>query len=242
MTDFRTHKQRLETDDDYRRSLGLPSLNGDLVRVIVDGSRALTSDELDRVDEAMLAADPLVASAHSALAKATTALMDIPAPYHGNGVDPALFRRLDTLNRLRLELKRVVDELKVAADEANDELVEQYQRLGTNEIEYSGRFGKLSNQIWARKVDESVTGEDVADALRADGLGHLVTPESYNSSQLSAYLRELDEAGQPIPPHLAQVIEANEKWRVGFTTRRATRAQRRMAGVRSSVVDGASED
>jgi hypothetical protein len=236
MTDFRTHKQRLETDDDYRRSLGLPPLNGNGVRVVVDDSRALTHDEI------VPTADPLVATAHEALAKATTALMDIPAPYQGDGVDPALFRRVDTLNKLRLELKRIVDELKVAADEANDELVEQYQRAGTNQIEYGGRFGKLNSQLWARKVDESVTGEDVADALRADGLGHLVTPESYNSSRLSAYLRELDEAGQPIPPHLAQVIEANEKWRVGFTTQRATRAQRRMAGARSSVVDGASED
>lgn len=235
MTDFATHRRLLETDNAYRAKLGL----GPLSR-LKEASAAVT-----RISNGFPAADPLITATEQLIETAQAALTDAataPVADTSAGIDGALFVRIDHLSELRKELKRLSDAISAEIEAGQEQLVEMYTHAGTGLIEIGGRVGTLGSQIWARKVDESVTSEDVAAALRADGLGHLVSPESYNSSRLSAFLRDLDEENKPIPPHLAQVIEANERWRVGFTTRRATRAQRRLNGASSSVVDGASDN
>lgn len=235
MTDFATHRRLLDTDNAYRAKLGL----GPLSR-LETASAAITnvSNGFPTADPLITATEQLIETAQAALTDAATA----PVGDASAGIDGALFVRIDRLSELRKELKRLSDAIGAEIEAGQEQLVEMYTHAGTGLIEIGGRVGTLGSQIWARKVDESVTSEDVAAALRADGLGHLVSPESYNSSRLSAFLRDLDEENKPIPPHLAQVIEANERWRVGFTTRRATRAQRRMNGAASSVVDGASDN
>lgn len=254
---FSEHKRLLATDDAYRRRFGLSPLNGsENVRIIVDDSRALLPSEIDEMrreregakalaDIALIAPpDPMVTAANAAVEQAyalLTAREQRPA-LTSNQIDAELFTRVDQLNVLRRELDRLSKALKVAADEDEEVLVDMYLQAGTGLFEQGGRVGTLANKLWARKVGEDVTGQDVAAALRADGLEHLVTPESYHNGQLSAYLRRLDEDGQPIPPHLAEVIEAYETKGIGYTTRRATRAQRRRDGAPSSVLDGASKD
>lgn len=235
-TDFRTHKDRLATDDAYRARFGLsPVEPSETMRR--NGAKALADIT------AIAPPDPLLAAAGALIDQADAALQareQHPA-VAGDTIDPDLFIRVDQLDRLRLELDRLSKELKAAVEEDQEVLVDEYRRVGTGLFELGGRVGTLGSQIWARKIAEDITGTDVVDALRADGLAHLVKPESYHGGQLSAYVRRLEEEGQPIPPHLAEVIEAYEVWRVGYTTRRATRAQRRRDGVPSSVLDGASE-
>lgn len=158
-------------------------------------------------------------------------------------IDPALLERLDSLKRRKEDLARDAKRLQVEIDEVEAELVEQYVNSGKSFEQRGDRVGTLGSTLWARKVDESVTGDDVAAALRADGLGHLVTNPSYNSSRLSGYLRDLEQDGKPIPPNLAKVIEAVERYAITFSTRRPTRATRRVRGEPSSVLDpGAASD
>jgi hypothetical protein len=239
MSDFATHRRLLNTDDTYRAKFGLGPVP------VSNGAAPAAASAATTRNGAPPLSDPLVSTANDALERATAALAAAQvaqASSTASGIDRSLFTGTDQLDQLRKELERVARAITVQVESDQERLVDMYVQTGTGLIEIDGRVGTLGSKIWARKIDEATTGEDVAGALVASGLAHLVTPPSYNSSQLSAYLRDLDEAGQPIPGPLAEVIEAYEKWRVGFTTRRATRAQRRMNGAPSSVVDGASQD
>lgn len=233
MTDFATHKQLLATDDNYRAKLGLPPLNG--------APGPAPAPAPPAADDALHhAAQEMLDTAQAALENARTD-NGLFASLTG-GIDNGLFARIDVLDGLRKDLDRMSKAIKAQVEADQEVLVDMYLSAGTSVYEQGGRVGTLTNQIYARKVDESVTGNDVARALVADGLEHLVQPESYNASQLSAYLRGLDEEHKPIPPHLAEVIEAYETWRVGYTTRRPTRAQRRRDTGPGSVLGGASQD
>lgn len=218
MTDpsFATHKQRLATDDAYRRRFGLAPLPSQP-----------TEAEFEQ-----LRAD---------VASCRDGSWSAPAAPSDTNVDPGLFRRLRALKDERAELRRRDKELTAEIDSVQERLVEQYTLAGTTAQEFDGYTGSLNLQLWARKRDESVAAPDVAAALRADGLAHLVTPEGYHSQRLSAYLRDLDAARKPIPPHLAELIEATEVPSINFTTRRPSRARRRLSGAESTVLGEAGE-
>lgn len=230
MSDFRTHKELLATDDTYRAARGLGPVAATIALHAVDPTRREPTATPARSD-AMRAARGGATDAEALMATA-------PASGTSSGIDPTLGEYLDACKAQRGELARLDKELGVEIDRAEAELVDQYVNAGKDTEQFGDRIGTLRPTIWARKVDETVTGEQVAAALVADGLGHLVTPESYNSQRLSAFLRDLEEEKKPIPPHLATVIEATERYAVGFTTRRETRARRRIRGTPSSVLDG----
>jgi hypothetical protein len=163
-----------------------------------------------------------------------------PAPT-GINVDPQLFRQVRAWEAERRECNRRSKELGVLIDEGQALLAEQYVTAGTDEIKLDGVKGTLRSTIWARKRAEETTQAEVAAALRADGLAHMVTPEGYNSATLSAWLRDLEAEGKPIPPHVAELIEPSEVWKVGFTNSRPSRARARMSGAASSVLDGGTD-
>jgi len=159
----------------------------------------------------------------------------------GIGVDPQLFRRVDALNQERLELERRAKQLRAEVDDLQGQLTEQFAHAGANRIELDNRLGTLQRKLVARRVSEEVTTGQVVAALRADGLGHLVTPESYHHQTLSSWLRELEQEGKSIPPAVAEVIVGDESFVIGFTAARETTAGARIRGRSSSVLDGASE-
>jgi hypothetical protein len=163
-----------------------------------------------------------------------------PAPANIS-VDPQLFRQVRAWEVERKEHSRRIKELAVLIDEGQALLTEQYVAAGTDEIKLDGVKGALGSMIWARKRAEETTAAEVAAALRADGLAHMVTPEGYNSNTLSAWLRDLEAEGKPIPPNVAKLIEPSEVWKVGFTNSRPSRARARMSGAVSSVLDGAPD-
>ncbi len=53
----------------------------------------------------------------------------------------------------------------------------------------------------------------VCDALRRGQLGEYVE-ETYNTNSLSAYMRELDREGRPLPPVLDAVLEIGEVFKL----------------------------
>jgi hypothetical protein len=193
-------------------------------------------------------ADLSVAAPVDPVARAVTAIEAVEAVIQagllgcsgGNVVDGALFRRVDQLDALRKELKRLTEQVAELVAKGQEVLVDQYAAMGISEIGFDDRFGSLQSQVWARKKDPTVTTQDVVAALAADGLTELITEPSYNAQSLSAFVRGLEEEGKPIPQNLAEVIEAYETWKVSFTTRRPNRARRRLAGAHSAVLDGES--
>lgn len=194
------------------------------------------------------AVDPAVAAATAAADRAVAELATPRVPRTSEQIDPDLFARVDRLNELRRELDRLSRAIKVEADAEEAELVSEFAQAGIAQIAFGTRAGTLGRTLWAQKVDESVTGEQVAAALRADGYDMLVTPEGYHNGQLSAWLRRREESGLPIPPHLAKVITACEVFGIGFTTRRPTAAQTAMTqessvlGCARALPGGASSD
>lgn len=184
-------------------------------------------------------ADP-IATAIAAIEAVEAAIAAGLPPSVGANVDGALFRRVDALDGLRKELNRLTEQVAGLVSAGQEVLVDQYAQMGISEIGFDDRFGTLQSQVWARKKDPTVTTADVVAALQADGLTELITEPAYNAQSLSAYVRSLEDEDAQIPENLAAVIEAYETWRVGFTTRRPTRARRRLAGAHSAVVDGAS--
>lgn len=157
------------------------------------------------------------------------------------GVDPALFRQIDAWNSERLKCDQRSKKLKKMVDEAMEELVEQYTNAGTDEIRLGLRKGTLHSTLRAERATEEVTDEEIVAALRADGLDQYVNPESFNLNSISAWMREREREGKPLPPNLAKVLRGRLDWRVGFTQGRPTETQARLFGATSSILDGASQ-
>lgn len=185
-------------------------------------------------------ADPVMRAVTAIEAVEAAIQAGLPADTGANAVSGALFRRVDALDALRKDLKRLAEQVAGLVSQGQEMLVDQYARMEISEIGFDDRFGTLQSQVWARKKDPTVTTQDVVAALQADGLTELITEPAYNAQSLSAFVRSLEDEEKPIPENLAAVIEAYETWKVGFTTRRATRARRRLAGAHSAVLDGES--
>jgi hypothetical protein len=69
----------------------------------------------------------------------------------------------------------------------------------------------IEETIWAQLIpDENgvVDKNKIAAALEKVGMGHIASL-GINHQSLSAYLRELSAAGEPIPPELEGLVRAN---------------------------------
>ena len=157
-------------------------------------------------------------------------------------VDPALVRQLDAWKEARKAADRRSKELGALIDAAEAELVEQYVAAGVTSLDLDGRRATARPTLWLKKAHEDVTAAAVAAALRADGLDELVQPEGYNAAQISAWARRLEENNEPLPPNVAAVLVGHNRWTITFTSPRPSRARSLTAGMRSSVLSGASAD
>lgn len=157
-------------------------------------------------------------------------------------VDPELIRRLDEWKEERKAADRRSKELGALIDAAEAELVEQFAAAGVPSLDLDGRRATMRSTLWLRKAHEDVTAAQVAAALRADGLDELVQPEGYNAAQISAWARRLEENNEPLPEHVGKVLVGHNRWAIAFTSPRPSRARSLTAGMRSSVLSGASAD
>ncbi|MGH3986426.1 MAG: hypothetical protein ACRDTZ_03800 [Pseudonocardiaceae bacterium] len=146
-----------------------------------------------------------------------------------------LARRLRALKAERTAAGRHYDQLKPEIEEAERLLTEEMLTAGDLEVTVDGYRGSANPTLWAKKLDPATTPQQIVEALLADGLPHLVTPESINWQSLSAYLRDLADEDKPIPERLAELIESTEKWGVGFTKIPQGRGRRRVAGTSASA-------
>lgn len=126
------------------------------------------------------------------------------------------------LDQERLDLQRqatVLDErLKVLEGEILEEIAagDGAPLVKVDTSAYGRVTVYLERRIWAK-----CTGEDwprACAALQDAGLGEYVQ-QRYNTQSLSAYLRELDKSGDPLPEPLVGAIEADA--RLSIRTRRS---------------------
>lgn len=115
---------------------------------------------------------------------------------------------------LRDEQKRLgaeADGIKERADELERELLEAFSEEGCQNVKTDdGSTVFMRREIWPAR-EEGVDTPQILDALRESNLEHYIS-ENFNSRSLASYMKDLDEAGEPLPAPLAAVIRPAERF------------------------------
>lgn len=106
-------------------------------------------------------------------------------------------------DELEARLKRVTSRLK----QLEQPLLDWFGQLGLQRVTIDDRTAYVHRQLWASAKDGDTQG--VCDALKDCQLADLVR-ERFNTNTLSAYVREQDRAGEPLPSALAAVLTVSE--------------------------------
>lgn len=128
---------------------------------------------------------------------------------------------MDTVKRyaaLANEKTQLDDRLKAIEREMkalNDQVLEWFASNSVDKVKLEGRTLYLRRELWATRP-EGVTLEQQIAALQAAGLADMCAPR-INSQTLSAFCREREAAGEPLPPSFAGVIEAKPTFKIGST-------------------------
>lgn len=135
-------------------------------------------------------------------------------------MDTARLRLYAELDQKRLRLKKEAESLDAQLAPLEEAILEEIAQEGMAQVKIeTPEFGRvtvyLERKIWAKCVDGDWAR--AVDALRDAGLGDYVETK-YNTSSFSAYLRELDKAGSPLPEPLIGAIEPEA--RLSVRTRR----------------------
>jgi len=75
-----------------------------------------------------------------------------------------------------------------------------------------------------------VTSEDVLEALRKAGLGHMIK-DGYSGQTLKSYLAELGRDGLPVPDAIADVVVLKTDYEIRFTRAAARKRTMPRTGV-----------
>lgn len=136
-------------------------------------------------------------------------------------MDSARLRLYAGLDQRRLTLQREIKEIEGQLRPLEEAILEEMAQEGVPQakVDVPGMglvTVHLQRLIWARCVDED--WERACEALKDAGLGEFVQ-RRYNTTSFSAYLRELDRAGEPLPEALIGAIDMEA--RLSVRTRRS---------------------
>jgi hypothetical protein len=113
------------------------------------------------------------------------------------------------LSKARADLETELEALRKRSEEIEPVLLEQMSADGMQRVNAHGRTVYVHRQLWAKaRGDKSA----VVEALRGCGLPQYVTPESFNTNSLSAYVREIEQGEGELPTALKDVLELTEKY------------------------------
>ncbi len=122
-----------------------------------------------------------------------------------------LVKLKETKASLEAELKAV----KEGIAEAEERITAAFADMGVNSLNADTPFGRKTVYTSTMIVARNLLGPDeTAQACKDGGLGHMVK-ERVNPQTLSAYLREMADAGEPLPDSFTDVVEPYEKSQVG---------------------------
>ncbi len=120
-------------------------------------------------------------------------------------------KRFVALEDRRAQLEAEVDAIKAESAELEQRLLPDFEQAGMDRVSITGRTVYIERKLWAKARDGNKAA--VCDALRRGQLGEYVE-ETYNTNSLSAYMRELDREGRPLPPVLDAVLEISEVFKL----------------------------
>lgn len=118
-------------------------------------------------------------------------------------------RRYVELTKRKRQAEGELDELKKELSRLETKLLEDFERAGVDSMRIDGMTVYPHRQLFANARDGDK--ERAVEALRACGLDDYVK-EQFNTQSLSAYVRELDELEEPLPPPLAEALDIHEKY------------------------------
>ena len=126
--------------------------------------------------------------------------------------------------RFDAEKRKIKDRLKVIASEM-DALQEPIQQMMEQMEMSAAKVGDvtvyLKRETWVGKANDSVSGDQIADALKACDLAGFIKSETMNHQSFSAYLRELLKnhgAAEPsdlrelLPLEIRALIKVSDKF------------------------------
>lgn len=120
-------------------------------------------------------------------------------------------RTFVTLEQQRLDLEIQIDAIKRETAELEAALLPQFEQDAIDRISIDGRTVYVERKLWAKAKDGDKPS--VCKALKRCRLGDYVE-ETFNTNSLSAYVRELDREGRPLPPSLATVLDVSEVFKL----------------------------
>jgi len=134
-----------------------------------------------------------------------------PAPEPGDF--QSRVREYSRLRRQQSDNEDAAKSIKDKADELEKELLDEWAQYELqNQKLADGSTVYLDRKLWAR-VEEGVDKGDVLDALVEAGHEEFVT-RTFNSNTLSAWLRELERDGTPLPEPLVGKLSTSEVFKL----------------------------
>mgnify|MGYP003134179461 CR=1 FL=1 len=89
-------------------------------------------------------------------------------------------------------------------------ILAHFEQNSIQNIKQNGVTVYLKRELWAGR-EERVSNEEAAQALNDAGLSEYIGP---TTQSLSAYLRELDKEGEPLPEKLRGKIKLTETYKI----------------------------
>ncbi len=120
-------------------------------------------------------------------------------------------KRFIALDDRRRQLETEIDKVKAEVAELEQLLLPAFERDGVERVSIDGKTVYLERKLWAKAKDGDKAA--VCKALKRTHLGDYVE-ETFNTNSLSAYVRELDREGRPLPPSLGEVLEVSEVFKL----------------------------
>lgn len=122
----------------------------------------------------------------------------------------ALVREYARLRARQGKHKTEMDAAKELADEIERQLLDEFAQSGVDQMRVEEGTVYLHRMTFAHAA-EGHDRTDVVEAMKQVGLEHMVS-EGYNANTLSAYVRDLIKAEQPLPPALDEVVQTTDKF------------------------------
>ena len=122
-------------------------------------------------------------------------------------------KRYARLERDKRDLENKLKQTKAQIETLRESVLAWFQDHGVTSQAIDGMTLYIRRELWAGR-EEGIDNDAAIAALQAAGLGEYAGPR-INTQSLSAYLRELDVAGEAMPSELQGVIKLSEVFKIG---------------------------
>lgn len=126
-------------------------------------------------------------------------------------MDNRTLKRYVRLDTERKELETKIARVKDKQKECEETLKRQFEKAGVQSVKVDGNSVYIMRQLWASAKDGD--RQAVCAALKKGGMEDYVA-ENFNTQSLSAYVRELDGLGDPLPDGLKECVQVVEKFSI----------------------------